>query len=169
MQLSSGLRQFLVLACLLASSGASNAETSQLLNRFGKWTLQKLGDCVILAPTDDRIVVGCSDSMMVYQITLPITDRSAVVWNGAFKAHYFHFTAWADAGRPVDFRLYTFDKDDKFASALASLNPEISTQDTALWALIKSARVKFAYSTVNRLANLTPYRRPILTPLSGGF
>jgi hypothetical protein len=38
---------------------------------------------------------------------------------------------------------------DQFAIAMATLNPDISTQDKDLWLMLKSARVKFSFSTLS--------------------
>jgi hypothetical protein len=121
----------------------------QPIARFGRWTLGKEGnDKAFLSPTDGLFFVACSDSFMIYSIGLPIKDRTAVRWDATLKSSYFHFTAWADAGMPADFKFPVGDG-DQFAIAMATLNPDISTQDKDLWLMLKSARVKFSFSTLS--------------------
>src|SRR5258707_15432638 len=89
---------------------------ARAINRFGKWSLSEERDSIILVPSDEHILLGCADFGMVYSIAVPVTDNSSVVWDPTRKASYFHFTAWADAGKPVDFELLV---DDGAVTAIA--------------------------------------------------
>lgn len=133
------------LICLSAQTAAG--EPAQILNRFGSWAIIKNGDFISLSSETGNIGVGCGDSSLSYITIVNISDQSAVVWHPDVKAFYFNFTAWADAGTLSDFSLLVREKGDRTASGIVVLNPDYADQNTRFWAMLKSARSNFSYST----------------------
>jgi hypothetical protein len=136
---------FALIACL--SGCPAVGQEPQILSRFSSWAVIRSGALISLSSDSGNIGVGCSDGMMTYIVLIKIIDYSFVVWRSDVKAFYFNFTAWADAGEPSDFSFLVADKSDTTATGIVVLNPDFDDQITRFWALLKTARTKFSYST----------------------
>ena len=142
---SSVWKMLAAVACLSGSSAMG--QEPQILSRFSSWAVIRSAALISLLSDSGNIGVGCSDSTMTYMTLVKIIDHSSVIWRADVKAFYFNFTAWADAGPPSDFSLLVADKSDATASGIVVLNPDFNDQNTRFWAMLKTARTKFSYST----------------------
>jgi hypothetical protein len=127
----------------------SQAEGSDTLSRFGDWTINK-NDAVITLYSDTRnLAVRCSDATITYLIFIRTSDpRSTTTGLPELKPPpYFDFTAWADSNEPAHFTFLVSYAGDAYATGIVVLNPEFADQNTKFWAMLKSTRSRFSYST----------------------
>jgi hypothetical protein len=85
---------------------------------------------------------------MTYMAFIRISDPRSITGRPEVKPPpYYNFTAWADSNEPADFRFLVSDPSDAYATGIVVLNPEFADQNTKFWAMLKSARSRFSYST----------------------
>jgi len=126
----------------------SQAEGSDTLSRFGDWTITKK-DAVITLHSDTRnLAVRCSDAIMTYLVFIRISDPRSITGRPEVEPPpYFNFAAWADSNEPAHFTFLVSYASDAYATGIVMLNPEFADQNTKFWAMLKSARSRFSYST----------------------
>jgi hypothetical protein len=126
----------------------SQAEGSDTLSRFGDWTITK-NEAVITLHSDTRnLAVRCSDATITYLAFIRTSDPRSITGRPELKPPpYFDFTAWADSNEPAHFTFLVGHASDAYATGIVVLNPEFVDQNTKFWAMLKSTRSRFSYST----------------------
>jgi hypothetical protein len=123
-------------------------EGSDTLSRFGDWTITKNDAVITLHPDTGNLAVRCSDATMTYMAFIRISDPRSITGRPEIKPPpFFNFTAWADSNEPADFTFLVPYASDAYATGIVVLNPEFADQNTKFWAMLKSARSRFSYST----------------------
>jgi hypothetical protein len=123
-------------------------EGSDTLSRFGDWTITKNNAVIMLHSDTGNLAVRCSDATMTYMAFIRISDPHSITGRPEVKPPpYYNFTAWADSNEPADFRFLVSYPSDAYATGIVVLNPEFADQNTKFWAMLKSARSRFSYST----------------------
>ena len=118
------------------------------LSRFGDWTITKNDAQITLYSGTSNLAVRCSDAAMTYLVFIRISDPRSITERPEVKPPpYFDFTAWPDSNEPADFTLLVSNASDAYATGIVVLNPKFSDQNTKFWAMLKSARSQFSYST----------------------
>ena len=130
-------------------SQARAPKRSGTLGRFGDWIITK-NDAVITLRSDTRnLALRCSDAAMTYLAFIRIIGPRTIAGPAEIKSPppYFKFTAWADSNEPADFTFLVSYASDAYATGIVVLNPEFADQNTKFWAMLKSAKSSFSYST----------------------
>jgi hypothetical protein len=123
-------------------------EGSDTLGRFGNWTITKNDDVITLQPDTRYLGVRCSDAIMTYVVFIRVYDPRSTTGRPEVKPPpYFNFTAWADSNEPADFTFLVGYLSDTYATGIVVLNPEFADQNTKFWAMLKSAKSRFSYTT----------------------
>jgi len=130
----------------LLDSQAWAPEGSDTLGRFGDWTITKKDSVITLHSDTGNLAVRCSDAIMTYLAFIRISDPRSTTGRPE-PPPYFNFTAWADSNEPADFTFLVPYASDTYATGIVVLNPEFADQNTKFWAMLKSARSRFSYST----------------------
>jgi hypothetical protein len=129
----------------------TSPEGSDTLGHFGEWTITKKYDVITLITLHSdtgNLGVRCSDATMTYLAFIRISDpRSIAGRPGVKPSPYFNFKAWADSNEPAAFTFSVGYASDAYATEIVLLNPEFADQNTKFWAILKSARSSFSYST----------------------
>jgi hypothetical protein len=129
-------------------SQARVPEGSDTLSRFGDWTITKNNAVITLHSDTGNLAVRCSDATMTYVAFIRISDPRSITGRPEVKPPpYYNFTAWADSNEPADFQFLVSYPSDAYAAGIVFLNPEFADQNTRFWAMLKSARSRFSYST----------------------
>jgi len=103
---------------------------------------------ITLHPDTGNLAVRCSDATMTYMAFIRISDPRSITGRPEVKPPpFFNFTAWADSNEPADFTFLVPYASDAYATGIVVLNPEFADQNTKFWAMLKSARSRFSYST----------------------
>ena len=124
-------------------SQARALEGFDSLSRFGDWTTTKNDAQITLYSGTSNLAVRCSDAAMTYLVFIRFSDSRSI--NG--PPPYFNFTAWADSNEPADFTFLVGHASDTYATGILVLNPEFADQNTKFWAMLKSAKTRFSYSS----------------------
>ncbi len=123
-------------------------EGSDTLSRFGDWTITKNDAVITLHSHTGNLAVRCSDATMTYMAFIRISDPRSITGRPEVKPPpFFNFTAWADSNEPADFSFLVGYPSDAYAAGMVVLDPEFADQSTKFWAMLKSARSRFSYST----------------------
>jgi hypothetical protein len=123
-------------------------EGSDTLGRFRDWTITKKDSVITLHSDTGNLAVRCSDAIMTYSAFIRISDPRSITGRPEVKPPpYFDFTAWADSNEPAGFRFFVGYPSDAYAIGIVVLSPEFADQNTNFWAMLKSARSQFSYST----------------------
>src|SRR5216683_88917 len=123
-------------------------EGSDTLSRFGDWTITKNDAVITLHSDTGNLAVRCSDATMTYMAFIRISDPRSITGRPEVKPPpFFNFTAWADSNEPADFSFLVGYPSDAYAAGMVVLDPEFADQSTKFWAMLKSARSRFSYST----------------------
>jgi hypothetical protein len=123
-------------------------EGSDTLSRFGDWTITKNDAEITLHSDTGNLAVRCSDATMTYLAFIKISDSRSTTGRPEVKPPpNFNFSAWADSNEPADFTFLVSYARDAYATGIVVLNPEFADQNTKFWAMLKSARSRFSYST----------------------
>ena len=130
-------------------SQARALEDFDTLIRFGDWSTTKNGAQITLYSGTSNLAVRCSDAAMTYLAFIRIAGPRSIAGPAEIKSPppYFKFTAWADSNEPADFTFLVGHASDTYATGIVVLNPEFADQNTKFWAMLKSARSRFSYST----------------------
>jgi hypothetical protein len=121
-------------------------EGSDTLSRFGDWTITKNDAVITLHSDTGNLAVRCSDATMTYMAFIRISDL--ITGRPEVKPPpFFNFTARADSNEPADFSFLVGYASDAYATGIVVLNPKFADQNTKFWAMLKSARSRFSYST----------------------
>ena len=132
----------------LLDSQAWAPEGSDTLSRFGDWTITKNDAVITLHSDTGNLAVRCSDATMTYMAFIRISDPRSITGRAEVKPPpFFNFTAWADSNEPADFSFLVGYPSDAYAAGMVVLDPEFADQSTKFWAMLKSARSRFSYST----------------------
>ena len=123
-------------------------EGSDTLSRFGDWTITKNDAVITLHSDTGNLAVRCSDATMTYMAFIRISDPRSITGRPEVKPPpFFNFTAWADSNEPAEFTFLVGYASDAYATGIVVLNPKFADQNTKFWAMLKSARSRFSYST----------------------
>ena len=123
-------------------------EGSNTLSRLGDWTITKNDAVITLHSDTGNLAVRCSDATMTYMAFIRISDPRSITGRPEVKPPpFFNFTAWADSNEPADFSFLVGYPSDAYAAGMVVLDPEFADQSTKFWAMLKSARSRFSYST----------------------
>ena len=129
-------------------SQARARKRSGTLGRFGDWTITKDHAVVKLHSNTRNLGVSCSDATMTYLTSIRISDPHSIRGRPEVKPPpYFNVTAWADSNEPADFTFLVGHASDTYATGIVVLNPEFADQNTKFWAMLKSAKSRFSYSS----------------------
>jgi hypothetical protein len=126
----------------------SQAEGSDILSRFGDWTITKNDDVITLHSDTRNLAARCSDATITYLAFIRTSDPRSITGRPELKPPpYFDFTAWADSNEPAHFTFLVSHASDAYATGIVVLNPKFADQNTKFWAMLKSTRSRFSYST----------------------
>jgi hypothetical protein len=85
---------------------------------------------------------------MTYLVFIRISDPRSITGRPEVEPPpYFDFTAWADSNESAAFTFLVSNASDAYATGIVVLNPKFSDQNAKFWAMLKSARSQFSYST----------------------
>jgi putative ABC transport system substrate-binding protein len=122
----------------------------------------------LVAFTPDVIFASGSANLAALQ---RITNRVPVVFANVIDPVGAGFVASLarPGGNTTGFSAFEYSLSGKWLELLKEMAPKLTRFAVLRDPSLAAGIGQFAVMHVNRLANLTPYRRPILTPLSGGF